>query len=200
MVSQVTAQNKSNELEVDSVAFMDSAIKMVFESTDLSDLNHLNFPVFLSAAQTQLLNQPSDQFLKPRAVVEPNEAEQTVVVAERSDVADETAPRPLDVRSTSRKIVSSAKKTVKSRPTGPVLPRRLKSKDDAIRLNSIICLEDGASVKDLAQHLRQIGMPISEYLSKWDLPNSYPMKAPLLSQKKGYEYEYDVVSKKLVLI
>lgn len=73
----------------------------------------------------------------------------------------------------------------------PKLPKRLKSVSDAIKMNHIICLEDGKRVKDLAEHLSTLGMSPADYRLKWDLPEEYPMMAPNLILTKGQIYKVD---------
>jgi hypothetical protein len=85
-----------------------------------------------------------------------------------------------------------------SKPAMPRLPRRLSRIEDALKEDFMICLEDGKKVTDLGKHLEVIGITPEQYLSKWKLPASYPMKAPSLIQKRGYEYEYDPIRKRMV--
>jgi hypothetical protein len=83
-------------------------------------------------------------------------------------------------------------------PATPKLPRRLSKVEDALRMDKIICLEDGKAVVDLGRHLDTIGMSRSEYLAKWGLPATYPMKAPSLIMKHGTTYEYDPMRNRMI--
>jgi hypothetical protein len=78
------------------------------------------------------------------------------------------------------------------------LPRRLSKKEDALKMDTIVCLEDGQKVVDLARHLEGLGITPEQYRDKWGLSDSYPMKAPSSIQKRGIEYEYDPVRKQLI--
>lgn len=42
----------------------------------------------------------------------------------------------------------------------------------------IICLEDNREVVLLERYLRRKGIPVADYLEKWNLPQDYPMVAP----------------------
>lgn len=78
------------------------------------------------------------------------------------------------------------------------LPRRLSKKEDALKMDTIVCLEDGQKVIDLGKHLETLGITPEEYQRKWGLADSYPMRAPTFIQKRGYEYEWDPVHKRMV--
>lgn len=86
-----------------------------------------------------------------------------------------------------------SKQTV-ARSAGPKLPRGLKSVGDALRMDVIVCLEDGKKVKDLGAHLKAKGIERDAYLAKWKLPASYPMTAPLVILRRGPTHEYDIVT------
>jgi predicted transcriptional regulator len=81
-----------------------------------------------------------------------------------------------------------------------VLPRRLSKLEDALRMDRIICLEDGKAVEDLGKHLALMGMTPAQYLEKWNLPDSYPMKAPTLIRNKGVAFEFDPVNRRLIRV
>lgn len=50
----------------------------------------------------------------------------------------------------------------------------------------IICLEDGARCKILKRYLRsRFGMSPEQYRRRWNLPDSYPMVAPAISQARS---------------
>lgn len=83
-------------------------------------------------------------------------------------------------------------------PAKAALPRRLSKKEDALKMDTIVCLEDGQKVVDLGRHLESIGMTAEEYKKKWQLSDSYPMLAPNAIQKRGIEYEYDHTRKRMI--
>ena len=89
---------------------------------------------------------------------------------------------------------------VAAEPDASKLPRRLSTLEDALRMDSIVCLEDGKAVQDLGKHLLTLGMTPQQYLTKWRLPSVYPMKAPSFIQKKGVQYEYDPVNKQMIRV
>lgn len=50
----------------------------------------------------------------------------------------------------------------------------------------IVCLEDGKQLKMLKRHLRsKYNMSISEYKTKWGLPQDYPVVAKNYAQKRS---------------
>lgn len=71
------------------------------------------------------------------------------------------------------------------------LPKGLSSINDAISMDAIVCLEDGRKVKDLAKHLEGLGIEVSAYLKKWNLPSDYPMRAPKSILGRGLVREFD---------
>lgn len=77
---------------------------------------------------------------------------------------------------------------------GHELPRGLSSPDNAISMKHIICFEDGKKVKDLASHLKTLGMTPDEYRVKWGLPDSYPMYAPQFILRRGATYDVDYLT------
>lgn len=99
---------------------------------------------------------------------------------------------------TARAVAEPKRRRSDIAPATPRLPRRLTRIENALRLNKIICLEDGKEVQDLAKHLAGLGMTPEAYLTKWKLPSTYPMKAPSVIQKRGFEYEYDPVRKRMI--
>jgi len=78
------------------------------------------------------------------------------------------------------------------------LPRRLKSIDEALQMDFIVCLEDGRKIRNLAEHLATIGMTPDDYRQKWGLPKEYPMHAPSSIIKRGSTYEVDYVTGKMI--
>ncbi len=101
------------------------------------------------------------------------------------------------------KVKVKAKETPKRRRSDIVaprekLPRRLSKKEDALKMDTIVCLEDGQKVVDLGKHLETLGITPEEYQRKWGLSDSYPMRSPTFIQKRGVEYEYDPVHKRMV--
>jgi predicted transcriptional regulator len=65
-------------------------------------------------------------------------------------------------------------------------------------MDVVVCLEDGKRVADLGKHLESLGMRPEEYRRKWKLSESYPMMAPSVVLKRGAEYEYDPIHKRMV--
>lgn len=74
------------------------------------------------------------------------------------------------------------------------LPKGLHSINEAIQDDYIVCLDDGRKVKDLEKHLDAKGVTMESYLKKWDLPSSYPRRAPKLILTRGTVYEYNIHS------
>jgi len=89
----------------------------------------------------------------------------------------------------SRPKPPSRPKEAKSR-----LPRGLKSVEEALRMDMIVCLEDGRKVKDLGAHLKAKGIDPADYIAKWGLPAEYPMMAPSAILKRGPTWEFDLVT------
>jgi predicted transcriptional regulator len=55
--------------------------------------------------------------------------------------------------------------------------------DHSVRLDHIVCLEDGLLFKSLKNHLRaQHRLTAAAYRAKWNLPRDYPMVAPSTSK------------------
>ncbi len=75
--------------------------------------------------------------------------------------------------------------------TSRKLPKGVSSVNETVLNDAIICLEDGRKVKDLAKHLEAKGVSQKDYLEKWDLPASYPMRAPRLIQSRGTVREFN---------
>nr|WP_250807689.1 MucR family transcriptional regulator [Neorhizobium tomejilense] len=98
------------------------------------------------------------------------------------------------------KVVTLKRRRTDAEPRAPKLPRRLSRVEDALRNDVIICLEDGKAVVDLGKHLSGLGMTPAEYLKKWNLPESYPMKAPGFIQKHGVTYEYDASRDRMIRV
>lgn len=113
-------------------------------------------------------------------------------------------PRKTDSETTGKAVKAPSRKAAAPKKTArtkavapqkeakaPKLPRSLKSIDEALRMNAIVCLEDGKRVKDLSQHLATLGMSEEEYRVKWGLPAEYPMQAPSVILTRGPTYEVD---------
>jgi len=97
--------------------------------------------------------------------------------------AVQPAPRP---RGRARKL----------RPmiNGHELPKNVTSLEETISMKSIVCLEDGRKVKDLAAHLKSLNMTPTQYREKWGLSASYPMHAPLMILQRGATFDVDYVT------
>ncbi|WP_315923028.1 MucR family transcriptional regulator [Mesorhizobium sp. SP-1A] len=74
---------------------------------------------------------------------------------------------------------------------GHELPRNVTSLEETISMKSIVCLEDGRKVKDLAAHLKSFNMTPAQYREKWGLSASYPMHAPLMILQRGATFDVD---------
>lgn len=56
---------------------------------------------------------------------------------------------------------------------------------DSVRVDYIVCLEDGKRLKTLKRHLRAaFDMSPEEYRAKWNLPADYPMVAEAYSVQR----------------
>lgn len=75
--------------------------------------------------------------------------------------------------------------------TEPELPKGLRSIQDALRMDWIVCLEDGKKVKDLGNHLAMLGISPEDYRRKWGLADEYPMQAPRKILRDGPTFEVD---------
>src|SRR5690606_11054700 len=71
------------------------------------------------------------------------------------------------------------------------LPRGQRSVEDGLRMDCIVCLEDGRQVEDLAAHLEKLGISPQDYRRKWNLPAEYPMRAPRQILRHGATFELD---------
>lgn len=76
-------------------------------------------------------------------------------------------------------------------PVPPKLPKGLRSIEDALTIDSIVCLEDGKKVEDLRAHLETLGISPDAYRRKWGLPAEYPMWAPRKILRDGPTFEVD---------
>jgi len=69
----------------------------------------------------------------------------------------------------------------------------------SVRMNALICLEDGERVIDLSAHLfEKFDMTPDQYRAKWGLPETYPMLAPASTLKRGDQFEIDPVTKAFI--
>jgi predicted transcriptional regulator len=58
--------------------------------------------------------------------------------------------------------------------------------EESVQPDFIICLEDGVRCKILKRYLRsRFGMNPEQYRRRWNLPDSYPMVAPSVSQARS---------------
>jgi predicted transcriptional regulator len=76
-------------------------------------------------------------------------------------------------------------------PVQPKLPKGLRSIEDALAMDSIVCLEDGKKVEDLRAHLATLGISPQDHRHKWGLPAEYPMQAPRRILRHGATFEVD---------
>jgi predicted transcriptional regulator len=76
-------------------------------------------------------------------------------------------------------------------PAQPKLPKGLGSIEDALRMDCIVCLEDGKKVQDLGEHLATLGVTPQDYRRKWGLPAEYPMQSPRQIMRHGATFEVD---------
>lgn len=56
---------------------------------------------------------------------------------------------------------------------------------DSIHHDYLVCLEDGAKVKLLKQHIKRFKMTPEEYRAKWGLSESYPMVCAEYSERRS---------------
>lgn len=269
MTQAVLYVNESGRASINAAAIMESAIELVFNTTDPNDIDSLTIPERIDTAHVAILGIAAKLLANgmtgqpaPRALPEtPVAVAQAVPVVEQKQVVAFTpAPAPAAVvapvaepvlpKPTARMFElplerpvqprkqpqAKAAPSVKRKAEAPVarkpvqeafplgevapvkakerpapkrrradaeppkakLPRRLSKKEDALKMDSIVCLEDGQKVVDLGKHLESLGMTPEQYQRKWELSDSYPMKAPAAIQKRGIEYEYDPIHKQLV--
>jgi predicted transcriptional regulator len=79
------------------------------------------------------------------------------------------------------------------------LPRGVRSVNETVRHDVIICLEDGRKVADLGAYLAQkFKMTPEAYRKKWDLNEAYPMKSPKLILSSGQVRQYQPVTETFV--
>lgn len=76
-------------------------------------------------------------------------------------------------------------------PVPPKLPKGLRNVEDALTMDSIVCLEDGKKVEDLGEHLAKLGLSPQDYRRKWGLPAEYPMQSPRKIMRHGATFEVD---------
>ncbi|CAM5368382.1 hypothetical protein ATER59S_01530 [Aquamicrobium terrae] len=76
-------------------------------------------------------------------------------------------------------------------PAPPKLPKDLRSVEDALQMDGIVCLEDGREVEDLGEHLATLGISPQDYRRKWGLPAEYPMQSPRQIIRHGATFEVD---------
>ncbi|MDW9479018.1 hypothetical protein GOB57_10120 [Sinorhizobium meliloti] len=256
MSQAVLYVNESGRASINAAAIMESAIDLVFNTTDPADIDSLTIPERIDSAHAAILRIASKLLANGMTGNAPSADPQTPVVEKEVVVAFTPAPAPVasgqvapavaqptaqvlelplerpaqprrqpaaratpparrsqDVPAARKPVQESfplgkavpakAKGTPKRRRSdieGPKekLPRRLSKKEDALKMDTIVCLEDGQRVVDLGKHLETLGMTPEQYQRKWGLSDSYPMKAPSFIQKRGIEYEYDPVHKRMV--
>lgn len=150
--------------------------------------------------------QPSDDVSASEltADVQPQLSFDLRVVAEPSpETAPIRSPEHTSARKTKPTVAKSGgrhrRRSDVELPTHK-LPRRLKRKEDALRWDTIICLEDGRPVQDLAKHLEGLGIKFEDYLAKWDLAPTYPRQAPGHVMKRGVMYEFDPIHRRLIKV
>ena len=76
-----------------------------------------------------------------------------------------------------------------SKETAAPRPPRLLSPQDiasSIGEREILCFEDGKRYRVLSRALRRFGLTPHAYRTKWGLPPTYPMVAPLTSQSLSH--------------
>jgi predicted transcriptional regulator len=94
------------------------------------------------------------------------------------------------------KVSAKTQTRVKAPPEPKLkLPRGVKSVNETIRFDVIICLEDGKKVADLGTYLAETHKLTPEaYRQKWSLPAEYPMKSPKLILNSGHIRQYQPVT------
>ncbi|MCV9965098.1 MucR family transcriptional regulator [Pararhizobium sp. BT-229] len=270
MTQAVLYVNESGRASINAAAIMESAIALVFNTTDPDDIDSLTIPERIDSAHVAILGiaakllangmtGPAPRALpetpvaeaQPAGVVEQKEVVVAFTPAPAAAAAVPVAVEPTLPQPTARILELPLERPVQPRkqptakatpqakrqaetpaarikpaqetfPLGEVapfkakerpapkrrradveppkakLPRRLSKKEDALKMDTIVCLEDGQKVVDLGKHLEGLGMTPEQYQRKWELSDSYPMKAPSVIQKRGIEYEYDPIHKRLV--
>jgi hypothetical protein len=222
----MTVATDHSNAEMDSSYFFRKASQMVFDTVSIDDLDVDTFcesfdkvheaVIGVYASLSQRLGTTTLP-LRPAAVVVEHvlPLAQALPLVEVIDEAVEPAPAPRAAPQRSMADLfglqpgsQPATKPIENEPrrrradkpvsTLPKLPRKLQTPGEALGMDSIICLEDGRTVKDLGAHLKVLGITESAYLDKWKLARDYPMKAPSLIQKSGHLYEYDPISKKMI--
>lgn len=215
MSQAVLYVDETGRASINAFALMESAIKLVFDTTPPSDIDSATIPGHIERVHASLFDVttrllargltgaptapgqlnlgrpaqppaalPQEMVLpEPQAVQEP--VQQAFDLGEVEPIAAAEAPR----RRRQDAVVAAPQLR---------LPRRLTRIEDALRTDNIVCLEDGKIVTDLGKHLASIGMTPEAYLTKWNLPESYPMKAPSVIQKRGIEYEFDAVHNRMI--
>jgi predicted transcriptional regulator len=111
-------------------------------------------------------------------------------------------PAPAKAKTVKGRAKITAKAPLKRRRSDKAkkakFPGRLSRIEDAVKMDVVVCLEDGKRVTDLGKHLETLGMTPEQYRRKWKLSGSYPMMAPSVVVKRGAEYEYDPIHKRMV--
>jgi predicted transcriptional regulator len=125
---------------------------------------------------------PAPQAKAPAPVQEALPLEIAAPAKAKTKVKAKAAPK--------RRRADKAKKTK--------FPGRLSRLEDAVKMDLIVCLEDGKRVADLGKHLETLGMTPEAYRRKWKLSENYPMMAPSVVLKRGAEYEYDPIHRRMV--
>lgn len=109
-----------------------------------------------------------------------------------------TGKKPRQVEIPIQAEVSSSQNTSESTHIASVRtpPKSGLNIKNSVRMNALICLEDGERVTDLSVYLfEKFDMTPDQYKAKWGLPASYPMLAPASTLKRGDQFEVDPVTK-----
>ncbi|MCS4089525.1 MucR family transcriptional regulator [Rhizobium sp. BK176] len=161
----------------------------------------------LARPSAQILELPLQRPVQPRKKAEAKRVE--TKPAPRAKAPAVSAPvqeaLPLEIAAPAKaktKTTVKAKAAPKRRRADKAkkvkFPGRLSRIEDAVKMDVVVCLEDGKRVTDLGKHLETLGMTPEEYRRKWKLSEHYPMMAPSAVLKRGAEYEYDPITRRMV--
>lgn len=161
-------------------------------------------PVPAPSSSPKPAPRPAAEALPPAASAKLSETPPQEAPAPEVPASVEGKPAARGTAKAKAQVKAKAKKRAvakMARPAKPVpelkLPRGVRSVEETVRMQSIVCLEDGRRVKDLRAHLAERGMSPQDYRRKWGLPDEYPMMAPAAIRKRGQLFEVDLVTGRL---
>jgi predicted transcriptional regulator len=135
-----------------------------------------------NSARDHYLTSSSDTIANTENVVMVSAVAQIVsAYVARNEIAQADLPALIASvhRSLVNRIAEPAPKT--QRPQQPAVPAK-----KSVKLDYIVCLEDGKKFKSLKRHLRAVyKMTPEQYREKWNLPSDYPMVAPGYAKRRS---------------